>query len=287
MRLRPFLRRFRADLFSVARYVAATGVVTGLVVGAAWGLYGEAWPAMVGHSYFRLRAVKVVCDSPAEQPSELAARAGLYDGTSLWEIDPGQARNALASLPWVRDARIFRLFPDEVSVEVFRRDPVALTVVDGTTYLIDGEGVVYREGDEAPNVDLPYLTGWADTPSQPDRVALLRSEMRLADQIEKKAGIEISQVHVDEHGTFRVYPDGRRLVIVLGNAPQADVIARRLSMLWSTLPLSDDLREIDLSYADRAVLRTTAGRARGVISAMLRSPRNDDRKGAVEVSGRG
>lgn len=286
MRLRPFLRRFRADFFIVARYVAATGIVTGLVAGAAWGVYAEAWPAMIAHSYFRLRAVKVVCDSPAEQPSDLAARAGLYDGTSLWEIDPGQARNALASLPWVRDARIFRLFPDEVAVEVFRRDPVALTVIDGTTYLIDREGVVYREGDETPNLDLPYLTGWAHAPSQPDRIALLRSEMKLADEL-GRVEIPVSQVHVDADGTFRVYPDDRRVVVVLGRAPQADVVARRLSMLWKSLPMSEDLREIDLSYADRAVLRAAAGRARGVISAMSGAPRSDKRKGAVEVSGRG
>jgi hypothetical protein len=145
---------------------------------------------------------------------------------------------------------------------------------------------VYREGDEAPNLDLPYLTGWADAPTQPDRVELLRSEMQIVDELES-VKIPVSQVHVDANGIFRVYPDDRHLVIVLGPAPQADVIARRLSTLWNSLPMSEDLREIDLSYADRAVLRTAAGRARGVISAMLGAPADDVRKGAVEVSGRG
>ena len=152
MRLRPFLRRFRADFFIVARYVAATGIITGLVAGAAWGVYAEAWPAMVAHSYFRLRAVKVVCDSPAERPSDLAARAGLYDGTSLWEIDPGQARNALASLPWVRTRASFvALFPDEVSVEVFRRDPVALTVSARRPISSTAKACVYRGGKRSPD----------------------------------------------------------------------------------------------------------------------------------------
>jgi cell division septal protein FtsQ len=281
MRLRPFLRRFRADFFIVARFVAATGVVTGLLVGAAWGGYTQVWPAMVSHSYFRLRSVKVFCDSPAEQPTALAARAGLYDGTSLWDIDPGAARRGLASVPWVRDARIFRLFPDQVAVEVFRRDPVALTVVEGTTYMIDREGVVYREGDQAPNLDLPLLTGWNDAAEQADRVARLRAEMGLAQAIER-AGVSISQVHVDADGTFWVYPDGRQVRVALGLEPKAQLAARRLSALWSTLPMSEDLREIDLSYPDRVVLRTAAGRVRGVISAMVGA-----REGAVEVSGRG
>jgi len=281
MRLRPFLRRFRADFFIVARYVAATGILTGLVAGAAWGAYAEVWPAMAAHAYFRLRSVKVLCDSPAEQPAVLAARAGLYDGTSLWEIDPGQARQALASMPWVRDARIFRLFPDQVSLEVFRRDPVALTVVGGATYLVDGEGVVYREGDQVPSADLPYLTGWSAVADHADRVALLRTELNLVREIER-SGIVVSQLHVDSAGVFRVYPDGRRIVVVLGGEAQAETAARRLSQVWATLPPSEDLREIDLSYADRAVLRTAAGRSVGVISAMLGA-----RKGAVEVNGRG
>jgi cell division protein FtsQ len=272
MRLRPFLRRFRADVFSVFRFVAATAVVTGLVAGAVWGAYAELWPAVVSHSYFRLRSVKVVCDSPAEQPAQLAARAGLYEGTSLWQIDPGQARSALASLPWVRDARIFRVFPDQVALEVFRRDPVALTVIDGAMYFVDQEGVVFREGERVASLDLPFLSGWTAPADQADRAALLRAELSLVRSVES-AGITVSEVHVDGDGTFRVYPEDRQLVIVLGRRADPEAAGARLSALWSTLPSSNDLREIDLSYTDRAVLRTAEGRTAAVISAMLGAQR--------------
>jgi len=98
MRLRPLFRRFRSELLHGIRFVAMTGVITGLVAGAAWGAYSELLPAVIAHSYFRLRSVKVVCDSAAGEPASLAARAGLYDGTSLWEIDTHAATRALASV---------------------------------------------------------------------------------------------------------------------------------------------------------------------------------------------
>jgi cell division septal protein FtsQ len=267
MRLRPFFRRFRSDFFVWARAVVVTVLAIGIVGGSAWAVYAEAWPALVAHSYFRLRSVKVVCDSAAGEPTALAARAGLYDGTSLWQIDPDDGRSALESVPWVRDVRIERQFPDQVSVQVYRREAVAATVVEDGTFLIDGDGVVYREGEAAPLVDLPYLTGWNASESRAERVTQLRTQMALIDAVEA-AGIAVSQVDVDADGVFRVYPENRRIVIVLGREPAVETVLARLQAVWPALPEGADLREIDLSYTDRAVLRTAPGRMRAVISAM-------------------
>jgi cell division septal protein FtsQ len=286
MRLRPFLRRFRSDFLGWLRFTAVTVVVTGLVAGAAWGAYAEVWPAMVAHSYFRLRSVKVSCDSAAAEPASLAAHAGLYDGTSLWEIDPRHARSALASVPWVRDARIFRRFPDQVAVEVFRREAVAATVGEQGPFLIDAHGVVYREGEEVPHADLPYLTGWSAAVAHADRAARLRTSMRVLEAVQA-VGIAVSEVHVDEAGTFRVYPDARRVVVTLGREPDPDALAERLAAVWSAVPDSEDLREIDLSYADRAVVRTAAGRAKAVIAAMAGTPSGEDTRSAPAGGGAG
>ena len=268
MRLRPFFRRIRSDFLHWARFVVVTALITGVVAGSGWAVYAELWPAMVAHSYFQLRSVRVVCDSAAGDPAALAARAGLYDGTSLWQIDPEDGRSALASMPWVREARIERRFPDQVSVQVYRREAVAATVTADGPFLIDRDGVVYREGDSVPYVDLPYLTGWSDTETQASRVTRLREQLALVRAIEA-AGIAVSQVDVDVGGVFRVYPQERRLVVVLGRNPQVETLVGRLQVVWKALPeQGGDLREIDLSYSDRAVLRTVHGRVGAVISAM-------------------
>jgi len=268
MRLRPFFRRFRSEIFGWLKVAVVTGVAVAIVVGGVWGAYAEAWPAMVAHSYFRLRSVKVSCDSRAAEPSALAARAGLYDGTSLWQIDPEHGREALAAVPWVREARVERRFPDEVSVEVLRREAVAATVTKEGTYLVDGDGVIYREGDTVPYVDLPYLTGWDRSESRGERVSRLRAQMAIVRAVEN-AGIAVSQLDVDAAGIFRLYPEAPSVAVVLGPSPRASSIAQRLQTVWKALPeRAEDLREIDLSYSDRAVLRTQPGRASSVISAM-------------------
>ena len=283
MRLRPFLRRFRSDVLSWTRFVVVTSVVTGLVAGGGYGAYTELWPAIIEHSYFQLRTVKVICDSAAAQPIALAARAGLYDGTSLWQIDVHKARRELASFSWVRDARIRRLFPDKVSVEVYRREPVAATVGADGPYLIDDKGIVYREEGLVPYADLPYLTGWADAPTQAERVERLRMAMSLMQAAERR-GIQISQVHVEADGAFWLYPDALAVAVRAGREPRAATIADRLRAVLAALPTDRvDIREIDLSYRDRAVLRAADGRARSLISTFS----NKRLDGAWETRTRG
>jgi cell division protein FtsQ len=268
MRLKPFFRRFRSDFFAWAKVVVVAGGAVAIVVGGVWAAYAEAWPAMVSHSYFRLRSVKVACDSRAAEPSALAARAGLYDGTSLWQIDTEHGREALAAVPWVRAARVERRFPDEVSVEVLRREPVAATVTKDGPFLIDRDGVIYREGETVPYMDLPYLTGWDRSASRGERVSRLRTEMAIVRAVQD-AGIAVSQLDVDAEGIFRLYPENPSVAVVLGSAPRPSAVAQRLLTVWKALPeRADDLREIDLSYTDRAVLRTHPGRTSSVISAM-------------------
>ena len=86
MRLRPFLRRFRSQIASRGPSVmlAVAGVCT--VAGAAHASVNWAWPAIVGHPYFRLDTVRVKCDTDSTSAEVIAARAGLFAGTSVWEV---------------------------------------------------------------------------------------------------------------------------------------------------------------------------------------------------------
>ena len=72
MRFRPILRKFRTDVASWSRFAVISVVCTAAVAASAYGAYLRIWPAVANHSYFRLRSVKVRCDSAAAKPAELA-----------------------------------------------------------------------------------------------------------------------------------------------------------------------------------------------------------------------
>jgi cell division protein FtsQ len=282
MRLRPYFRRFKTDVLSWSRFTVATLVCTATVAAGAYGAYAAVWPALAGHAYFRLRSVKVMCNSQAATPGVLASRAGLYEGTSLWEVDTSGAERALAAAPWVRSATVARRFPSHVSLRVDRREPIAATFAGDGPYLIDAAGIVYREEEDVPFVDLPYLTGWQQAATRAERIARLHRCLAIA-RAAAELGVAVSEIYADEQGTYWLYPENRRISVRLGAVTDARLTASRLRAVLSTLPEpASDIREVDLSYPDRAVLRTARGRARQVASILASRRRSTSRQEANE-----
>lgn len=113
-----------------------------------------------------LRSVRI--DGGQGMPRDsLAAAAGLSEKTSFLSFDPEAARRGLESLPEIASASVVRRFPDSVSIELERREcvAVALAVTDGATVLlsIDKQGVVFRIGSASDDgaSAVPILSGLA------------------------------------------------------------------------------------------------------------------------------
>jgi cell division protein FtsQ len=259
MRLRPFLRKLRSNAAGWTRLVALAVAVVVAVAGGAYGSYRHAWPSVVAHPYFRLKSVRVTCDTHTASAESLASRAGLYEGTSLWTVDPAEAASRLEAEPWVRDVRVERRFPDHVSVSVSRRTPVAATISDQGPFLIDQNGVVYREEGPLRYPDVPYVTGWHELGSRSAQITTLKHLLDLLEAVEGE-GVRVSELHVDGDGEFWVYPDGRSFAVRVGEFEEPGEKARTLRRTLAQLPEdTQSIDEIDLSYPDRAILRTRSG----------------------------
>jgi cell division protein FtsQ len=233
-----------------------------VVGGGAWGLhavYFRVWPAVVQHPYFNLEAVRVRCDTDAVGPEKIAARAGLYAGTSLWQLDTAAAEAALERPTWVRDAHVERHFPNRVIVDVEEREPVAATPTDDGTFLIDETGVIFSPEGRREYPDVPYLTGWQAASEEPERAMRLRTLLRIARAAEDE-GIEVSQVDVDQDDVYWLFPQRRRVSVRLGEGTDAERKLPRLRAALAALPEAGvAVTEIDASFRDRVVLRTWKG----------------------------
>ncbi len=80
----------------------------------------------------------VVSGNERVSTEELLHTAGLERGDPLLWLDVGEATDAIEALPWVRDARVEREWPDTVRVTVRERRAVAWADTgDGRALLID------------------------------------------------------------------------------------------------------------------------------------------------------
>lgn len=255
MKRRLGARRTRAFLAVAFRAGAVAAAASLAVVLGAWAALAHVAPYVRDHDYFRLRSIRIACDEPRVEPRTVAELAGLYDGVRLWDIDPARIAGSLGDQSWVRSAEVSRRFPWHVSVEVSRRRAAAATVAEGEVYLVDDDGVLFREFAAAPIADLPYLTGWDEAPVQAERAARLRSLLAVED-VAAARGVAVSELHIDVDGTVWLYGATAKAAVRLGPAASAEAAFDRLAVALNELgPLADRARLIDVDYPDRIVVR--------------------------------
>lgn len=112
--------------------VAAVVAVIGLGVYAA---YFSSWLAA--------ESVRVSGERSLSA-AEIAAAAHVDLGTPLARIDLGAIEEDVAKLPAVADVSVSRSWPHTVAIEVTERQPLAAVRRDGSWWVMDDEGVVFR-----------------------------------------------------------------------------------------------------------------------------------------------
>jgi cell division protein FtsQ len=101
-------------------------------------------------------------------PDEVRAAAELPLGSSTLRLRLGEASERVEALPLVRRARIQRVDPLSVRIEVIEREPSLVVTGGGQDRLVDRDGVVLADGsvDDLPVIDLrqapPEVGGHVD-----------------------------------------------------------------------------------------------------------------------------
>ncbi len=90
---------------------------------------------------------------------QIIAALGIRSGQSLFGFDATKAQKQLSALGQVKSARIMRLLPSKLLVEIEERAPFARWMHDGRIDLIDKEGVVLRALSSAGQSDHPLIAG--------------------------------------------------------------------------------------------------------------------------------
>jgi cell division protein FtsQ len=107
------------------------------------------------HAAFHIAAVRVY-GAERVPPTELMQLAQIPGGTSLFRINAERIRAQIEQHPWIREASVRRVYPNELEVIVYERRPLAI-LEGGSAYLIDGEGYLLRQATSAEAANFPRL----------------------------------------------------------------------------------------------------------------------------------
>jgi cell division protein FtsQ len=135
------------------------------------------------HSAFHVVAVRVY-GAERVPHAELIQLAQIPRGMSLLRIDVERVRTRLMQHPWIRDALVRRVYPNELEVIVYERRPYAV-LENGGGYVIDGEGYLLSQATPAETSSLPRLVAkLSHIPSLGERLTdpAVRAGLRLLEE---------------------------------------------------------------------------------------------------------
>jgi cell division protein FtsQ len=171
------------------------------------------------------------------QVVELLEASGLKEGMNVF------SQKRLVNLPWVKKAKVTRIVPDRIVLEVVEHQPVAVINLEGL-YYVNRSGEVFKRVQPGEREDLPVLTGVSRTSfrDQPQRAREhIRESLRLIKTLQELPCVKkrrVAEVHSDELMGPSVVLDPGALTVRLGNQ---DLLSR-LSTLCQLMDAIGDRR---------------------------------------------
>jgi cell division protein FtsQ len=227
------------------------------------------------------RGTALVLGAPALQVSRITMRGNerLSSGEVLALLDGLRGRNILAvdlavwqarllASPWVAEARVRRILPSRIDVELTERHPIGIGRLSDTLYLVDATGVVIDEyGPNYADLDLPMIDGLAAVPgdaaSAVDEMrAGLAARLIAALQPRPDLAERVSQIDVSDAHDAVVILEGDTALLRLGEDDFVDRLQGYLDVAPALRERVAQIDYVDLRFGERLYVRPVTAPAR-------------------------
>jgi hypothetical protein len=150
--------------------------------------------ALLHSPWLSVREIDIIGAQRSDVAGRLAA-AGVGEGAIMLWLSPGDVERAVTADPWVREARVQRVLPDTLVVEVLEHVPALWIEGGGGWMLVSRDGSVLEQAAQPGTALLQAAFGFSDRApgSLPDDPAW-REVVELAVAVP-----ELSSVRLDLH----------------------------------------------------------------------------------------
>ncbi len=214
---------------------------------------------LLASDQFRIDTIRVEGNQRLAEET-LVALSDVQPGTSTFSLDLDLIGRKIAENPWVKEARIQRIFPRQVSIRVVEREPLAIVNL-GYLYYLDVNGTIFKLLDGSDRLDYPVVTGFnpaqLELGRQKDRAQLLNVVGLIKDlQSRSQFGLDkVSEIHKESGGGLSVYALDSGVRIRLGIDKYHEKLDR-LERIYALLkPKMKMLDYIDLNVDEKVIVR--------------------------------
>ncbi len=225
--------------------------------------------------------------------AELLPVFGEDIGRNVFFVPLNARRKQLEAIPWIQQATVMRLLPDEIRVDVVERKPVAFTRHGQQIGLVDANGVMLDMDPSAMaahHYSFPVLTG-IDAGDKPEsrkaRIALYLRMMGELDSNGQHNSQQISEIDLTDPEDARVLmpEQGTDILAHFGEGHFLERYQRYKDHIAEWKQQYPKLAEVDLRYEHQVVLEMASGVSHAQVNSGDNSAKAEtDRKPAASTS---
>ena len=246
----------KLDLSPRAVIIAIVAGIAVLVVVLATGTRAERIGASFGHGMDRMAAgtglslqrVSIRGASPEATPA-IRAALDLSRDEPITGIDLAAVQTRIEAVGWVKSAKVVRMLPDTLIVEVVEHDRLAVWQTGGQAYVIDSRGQTIQGADAGRYPALPLVVGTGADTAAAELLPLLAQRPRLMSRID-------ALVRVDERRWDLRLKDGS--LIQLPAVAQEEALIRLDAMDQRERLLDLGFSRVDLRTPESVAIRPSA-----------------------------
>jgi cell division septal protein FtsQ len=240
------------------RRTAPTGLKQALIafalVAITFAALHQAALFVLSWSKLEIRDVRLTCSDEAVR-ADIARRLENVRWGNILILDMAKVRSRLEAMPWVKEARLRKVFPASLEIGLTARRPAARLRRDAI-YLVDRDGVELEKAGDGANVELPLLIDEAGFSE--DRADKLRRAWTCLDGLSDAERPDVASIDLTDPAnavlTFRSGPTR----LFLGDGGFGPRIADFLKNRDRWTREYGLLDYVDLRFDDRVYLKPAA-----------------------------
>ncbi len=232
--------RFAATLMSAAYLIAA--VSYGTLLGGHMPGVVQAVTARTG---FAIEEVRINGNVETSE-IDIFQTIGLDGWTSLIGFSAAEAREKIATLPWVETVSVRKVYPSVLEVDIVEKDAFAIWQHGSKLALIEKDGTVVAPMTGSRHAGLPLVIGFGADEHAAGIIGEIARYPQLAERV--RGYIRIS----DRRWNLRL---ANGITVKLPERGAAQALADIVALDREHALFSRDIESVDLRLADRLVVR--------------------------------
>lgn len=239
--------------------VGAIGFLTlmagaGLVQGGHLGVGGVAAETASADAWYPIEEI-LAAGHYHTRRKDLLAAISVKPGDDMMDVDPDEVRARVESLDWIASAKVARLWPATLQVQVVEKEPYAIWQSKGVSWLIDRKGTRITKDGVGEFAGLPLVVG----DGAPQHAAALVEILKRFPAIQRvvKASVRVGDrrwdLHLKNGIQVRLPEDGVE-----------DALQRLTTLEAEQKIFERDIESVDLRLPDRLIIKPRGGAAQSV-----------------------